>query len=488
VVPGRSTILEQPGGGKQFEAGPHGPEEGSRLMQEYLKTLETIFTAAVARVDPNDLIVDAILRQGDHLTIKTDDFQQTFNLADFERIIIIGAGKATAKMALAMEKILGARISEGIISVKYGHTENLTRIQCIEAGHPIPDENGLEAARRIADLARTADEKTLVITLISGGGSALIPLPYTSSDADGQTIAVSLTEKQDVTRILLECGATINEINCLRKHLSHIKGGHLARMIHPAASVNLILSDVVGDDLDAIASGPTTHDNSTFNDVNAIVEKYDIDNRLPETVRRLFRLGMQGKIPDTPAMGDPVFNQVHNILVGTNFLSLQAAAEKARQLGLPVVMLSSQVVGEAREVAKVLCGIAKDAKKHSLFGPPPLCLIAGGETTVTLLGKGKGGRNQEMALAFLAEIEKNPGATRGIYFLSASTDGNDGPTDAAGAFAANEILAEAHKKGLFPNAYIKASDGYRFFDRIGALLKTGPTNTNVCDIQLILIS
>jgi hydroxypyruvate reductase len=399
----------------------------------------------------------------------------------------LGAGKATAKMALAMEEILGEWITEGVIAVKYDHVENLQRVQCIEAGHPIPDENGLRASCRIAALARSADEKTLVITLISGGGSALMPLPIESRQ-NGETLSVSLSEKQEVTAILLACGATINEINCLRKHLSLIKGGRLARMIHPAVSLNLILSDVVGDDLDVIASGPTTHDNSTFSDVNAIVDKYGIGDRLPASVRRVFRLGAQGQIPDTPSSGDPVFERVDNLLIGTNFLSLQAAAQKARELGLEAVILSSQIVGEAREVAKVLCGIAKDAQKQNLFGPRPLCIIAGGETTVTLLGKGKGGRNQEMALAFLAEIEKRPETTRGIYFLSASTDGNDGPTDAAGAFACNELLDSAHQKGLFPNPYIKASDAYHFFEGVNGLLKTGPTNTNVCDIQLILLT
>ncbi len=455
-------------------------------MQQHLTMLETIFRAGVDRVDPYDLIINVLSREGDRLIVTTKDFQRSVDLAGFKRIYILGAGKATAKMALAMEEILGQMITDGVISVKYDHIESLRHIQCIEAGHPIPDDKGLQASRQIAELARRADEKTLVISLISGGGSALMPLPM-ESRIDGEIISVSLAEKQEVTAILLQCGATINEINCLRKHLSLIKGGRLARMIYPAVSLNLILSDVVGDDLDVIASGPTHHDNTTFSDVNAIVDKYGIGDRLPANVRRVFRLGGDGQIPDTPSLGDPALERVGNILIGTNFLSLQAAAQKARELGLEVVILSSQIVGEAREVAKVLCGIAKDTQKQNLFGPRPVCIIAGGETTVTLLGKGKGGRNQEMALAFLAEIEKCPDATQGIYFLSASTDGNDGPTDAAGAYACNEILAAAHKKALLPNAYIKASDAYHFFERIGGLLKTGATNTNVCDIQLILI-
>jgi glycerate 2-kinase len=290
-----------------------------------------------------------------------------------------------------------------------------------------------------------------------------------------------------VTRALLACGAVIDEVNCLRKHLSSIKGGHLARLLHPATSVNLILSDVVGDSLDTIASGPTTGDGTCFADVQAIVDKYDLSDRLPEPVRRVFQLGADGRIPDTPQPGDPVFDRVTNLLIGTNYLSLEAARDAARALGCTARILTSQVVGEAREVAKFYCAIGKDAVSHRLWGDPPLCLIAGGETTVTIAGEGRGGRNQEMALAFLGEMEHQPEACRDLYFLAASTDGNDGPTDAAGAFACRQLLERAQSRGVSIVDHLKRNDAYTFFASIDGLLKTGPTNTNVCDIQLLLI-
>jgi hydroxypyruvate reductase len=456
-------------------------------VETYLKALEEIFRAGVARVDPEVLIHDCLHLEGDALTVDTGEDRVEYDLSRFHRVVVIGFGKATARMAKAVEKILGSRIYEGLIAVKYSHTESLDRIRTIEAGHPVPDQSGMEAARQIAALARQADEGTLVITLISGGGSALIPHPWSGS-AGGSQVTLSLEEKQNTTEVLLRCGAVINEINCLRKHLSQIKGGRLARMIHPAASLNLILSDVVGDRLDAIASGPTTWDETTFDDALRIVGKYDIEADLPEAVLRIFSLGAKGAIPETPKKDDPVFENVNNLLVGTNYHSLEAAAKAAKTLGLSPVVLSSQIVGEAREVAKVYCGIGKDARRKGLFGPRPLCLIGGGETTVTLNGSGKGGRNQEMALAFLAEIEQDPAATEGLYFLAASTDGNDGPTDAAGAFACSQILRDAERLGLSPADYLKNNDAYSFFDACGRLLKTGPTNTNVCDIQLLIVS
>ena len=456
-------------------------------MQTYLKALKEIFRAGVARVDPEALIGGCLRVDGNILTADVDKSALSYDLNRFNRVVVIGFGKATARMARAVESILGDRVDEGLISVKYGHTETLSRIRTVEAGHPVPDENGIEASRQIAEMARRADEDTLVISLISGGGSALIPYPW-SGIAAGKEIHLSLAQKQAVTEVLLSCGAIINEINCLRKHLSQIKGGRLAKRLYPATSLNLILSDVVGDRLDAIASGPTTWDPTTFSDAARIVDKYDIAAKLPEPVRRILSLGEAEVIADTPKKGDPVFDRVDNQLVGTNYQSLQAAAQRAQALGFFPTILSSQIVGEAREAAKVYCGIGKDARQKGLLGKRPLCLIGGGETTVTLKGSGKGGRNQEMALSFLAEIEQDPAAAEGLYFLAASTDGNDGPTDAAGAFACREILTASGQKGLRVNDYLKNNDAYTFFDAVGRLFKTGPTNTNVCDIQLLIVT
>ncbi len=456
-------------------------------METYLKSLEEIFRAGLSRVDPESLIGSCLHLEDAVLTVDNGEEQRRFDLDRFEKVVVIGFGKATARMAKAVEAVLGERIDDGLIAVKYGHTETLSRIGTIEAGHPVPDANGVEAAHKIVEIARRADENTLVVTLISGGGSALTPYPW-SGAARANDIALTLAELQAVTEVLLGCGATINEINCLRKHLSQIKGGRLAQMLYPAASVNLILSDVVGDHLDAIASGPTTFDDTTFYDVARIVEKYGIEEKLPEPVRRVFSLGGEGAIPETPKRGDPVFERVANLLVGTNYQGLTAAARKAEALGFTPVVLSSQIVGEAREVAKVYCGIGKDARRKGLLGKRPLCVVGGGETTVTLKGTGKGGRNQEMALSFLAEIEQDPAAAEGLFFLAASTDGNDGPTDAAGAFASIEILREADLKGLQISEFLKNNDAYSFFEAAGGLFKTGPTNTNVCDFQILIVA
>lgn len=448
--------------------------------------LQRIFLAGVRRVDPETLIASTLSRKGSFLQITAEGRARVIDLDTFDQVLVMGAGKATARMARALEAVLGERISDGIISVKYGHTEPLTRIRTIEADHPVPDAAGERAAREMAAMAARAGENTLVVTLISGGGSALMPYPAEYDDGD-RAVRISLAQKQAVTRLLLGCGATINEINCVRKHLSQIKGGRLAEMLYPATVVSLILSDVVGDSLDVIASGPTTADSTTFADVAAIMAKYDLDEKLPDAVRAVIDLGLSGTIPDTPDGGHPAFSKVDNLLIGTNYLSLQAAAEAARTLGYTTVVLSSQVIGEAREVARVLCGIAKDTKKRGLLGPLPLCLICGGETTVTIRGDGTGGRNQEMALAFLVEMGLSPAETAGIHFLAAATDGGDGPTDAAGAFAHHGILTAALKAGISAAAFLKNNDAYHFFDRTGGLLKTGPTNTNVCDIQVIII-
>ncbi|MCP4108090.1 MAG: glycerate kinase [Desulfobacteraceae bacterium] len=465
-------------------------------MEKYLNTLKDIFMAGVERADPYKMMLRHLSLEDSILKIRTGQenrnrFYTDINLSDFSKLHVIGTGKATAKMAKAIEDIMGDRITQGVISVKYGHVEDLRQIRIIEAGHPVPDENSIKAALEISELSRKSDEKTLVITLISGGGSALMAYPFSTrfqAGYQGQEIILSFKDKQETTRVLLECGAAINEINCVRKHLSGIKGGRLAKMIFPAASLNFILSDVVGDRLDCIASGPTTPDNSTFHDMLEIINKYDISGKLPENVKKILDSGLDRTVEDTPKQGDSAFKRVNNILIGTNYQSLQAAEKKAESLGFNTVILSSQVIGEAREAAKLLCGIAKDAGKRELLGKKPLCIIAGGETTVTLRGSGKGGRNQEMALSFLSEIENDPEGTQGIYFLSASTDGNDGPTDAAGAFASNEILDSANTKNLSVNEYLKNNDSYNFFDKAGFLLKTGPTNTNVCDLQLMLIS
>jgi hydroxypyruvate reductase len=448
--------------------------------------LEDIFRAGIERVNPKELIIAGLQVKGNQLTVESESTSLTLELNDFDRIVVLGTGKATASMAAGLEEVLGDRISEGLIVVKYGHTETLERIRSIEAGHPIPDEQGVRGAEAVEELARRADERTLVVNLISGGGSALLPAPFRAESERGK-VAITLEEKQSTTRVLLACGATIQEINCIRKHISRLKGGRLAALLHPARTLNLILSDVVGDRLDTIASGLCVPDETTYAQAQAIVGKYGIEDQLPPQILELLQLGADGAIAETPKPGDPVFAPVDNVLLGTNYTALNAAARKAVDLGYTPVMLSSRIVGEAREVAKVLAAVALDMRSLDLLAQKPACLLGGGETTVTIRGRGLGGRNQELALSFLQEIADAGAAARDIYFLSAATDGNDGPTDAAGAFASLEIAEKVKGRDLCIGRFLEDNDSYHFFENIGYLFKTGPTNTNTCDLQICLI-
>ncbi|HEB11596.1 MAG TPA: glycerate kinase [Spirochaetales bacterium] len=444
--------------------------------------LRSIFESAVKRVDPYAIIRDHLSIRDEKLHIKMESYKKSFDLADYDSLIVLGAGKATAKMAVAVEEIFGGRIKKGLISVKKGHTENLRYIETITAGHPVPDKMSVEAGRRIAALSAEADKRTLFINLISGGGSALLSYPLATEAA-----GVTLEDKQRVTNMLLACGATIQEINSIRKHISAIKGGRLARLIYPATSINLILSDVVGDRLDTIASGLTTGDQTSYEDALGIIEKYSLTGELPASVGQILALGAKGDIEDTPAPDDPLFEKVHNVLIGTNFSALAAARQRAEELGYNTMILSSRITGEAREVAKFFLGIGRDINKYGVLLQKPACIIAGGETTVTLQGNGLGGRNQEMALSFLYELANDAADAEGIYFLSAGTDGNDGPTDAAGAFAALDIVPEGGSVVSDITSSLKDNDSYNYFDRINQLLKTGPTNTNVGDVQIMIV-
>jgi len=371
------------------------------------------------------------------------------------------------------------------VVVKYGHADDLRRIEVIEAGHPIPDANGVGAARRIADLARRADDRTLVLTLLSGGASALLCAPL---DDPRLPTPLTLDDKQAVTRALLACGADIGEINCVRKHLSAVKGGRLAQAIAPAPSLTLILSDVIGDRLDTIASGPTVPDESSFADALAVIDKYRLRDDLPRTVVRALELGRRGMLPETLKATDPVAGLAASTIIGNNRAAVQAAGDHARALGFTCTTLAGGLTGEARAAARTLFAIARDARERAVPGDRPTLIVAGGETVVTVTGTGKGGRNQEMALAFLAEMAGDDRRGRGIFFLSAATDGTDGPTDAAGAFAATAVLDRARQAGLSIDGALRDNNAYEFFDRIGFLLRTGPTRTNVCDLHLIIVS
>jgi hydroxypyruvate reductase len=429
----------------------------------------SIFESGIKAVDPYEAIKRHVHVDGGHAHVDNHHYK----LSDFKHIYVIGAGKASASMALAFEEILRDTLDGGLVIVKYGHGELLKKIDIIEAGHPVPDESGFQGARALAEMARGFGEKDLVFCLISGGGSALLPLPVPG---------VGLQEKQETTKLLLQCGATIHEINTIRKHLSQIKGGGLAKIAYPATLVSLILSDVIGNNLDVIASGTTVADSSTFDDCKNIIERYNLLFSLPEAVRTHLQEGISGKLDETPKPGDPIFKKTKNIIVGSNIRCLEAAEKKTQEIGFNTLILSSFIEGETRDVARIHGAILKEIIHSGRPITPPACIISGGETTVTIRGKGKGGRNQEFVLACGIEIAGWEGAA----VFSAGTDGTDGPTDAAGAYADWKMVARAQALGLDPRRYLENNDAYHFFEKLGDLIITGPTNTNVMDISLLI--
>ncbi len=427
------------------------PRPELRLRRQAL----SILRAALAAADPFTASVAALGR---------------LDPSRFDSVHVVGAGKAGASMARAAERVLGRHIDSGLVNVKYGHVTKLRYIELNECGHPVPDERGVAGAERIARLAAEAGAGDLVVCLISGGASALLPLP-----AD----PITLDEKQATTKLLLACGANIHEINTLRKHISRIKGGQLARLASPATVISLLLSDVIGDDLDVIGSGPTAPDASTFQMAWGILEKYRIADRVPLSVRRRLERGIVGEIAETPKPGDPIFTRVRNLIVGSNRLAVDRAAQRARELGFRSLVLSTSIEGETREIARMHAAIAREIVRYGRPVKPPACVISGGETTVTLRGTGLGGRNQEFALAAALDIANLPS----VLVLSAGTDGTDGPTDAAGAIADGTTLA----RGPDAAAYLANNDSYHYFKQLGDLIITGPTNTNVADIRLMLV-
>ncbi|MBU1343482.1 MAG: glycerate kinase [Proteobacteria bacterium] len=442
----------------------------NELLPRMRQDVMDIFKAGLKAVDPKLCMHRCCKREENILTVS----HRSYDLNNFERIIVIGAGKAGASMACAMEEILQDRLTAGIVIVKYDHVEKLKKITLVQAGHPLPDANGVAGAEKLLALARQADEKTLIICLISGGGSALMTLP-----AQGLT----LSDKQKTTQVLLDCGATIHEINTIRKHLSRIKGGLLAKAAYPSQMICLVLSDVVGDDLDIIASGPAVADPGTFEHCRIIIETYKIQHCLPETVVQHIKKGVQGLIPETPKKESPVFENVFHSIIAGNINALLSAQKKAKQLGYKTFLLSSMIQGETIDVAAVHTAIAKEVLATGHPVARPACILSGGETTVTIKGPGKGGRNQEFALACAIGIKDSPH----VVILSAGTDGTDGPTDAAGAMADHTTVQRAEASGLWPELFLKENNAYPFFDQIFDLIKTGATNTNVMDLRLILV-
>lgn len=442
-----------------------------------------IFRAALAAAEAGN----AVRR---HLTVLRDGLRVdgiSLPLEEFDRVFLIGAGKASVEMATAVEAMLRGRLAGTLVVTKHAGTrpnkqavplqaprkQRLRPRQIIQSEHPIPGRAGLEAAAKISELLRQLNARDLLIVAISGGASALLPAP-----AKG----VTLKAKQRTTEMLLRAGADIGELNAVRKHLSMLKGGQLAARAYPATLVGLLLSDVIGDPMDVIGSGLTAPDDSTFADALAVLEKFGLKDKAPLVVRQHLESGALGEIAETPKSGDPIFENVHNIVVGSNRLALEAAAREAKALGYAPLILSSSMQGEAREAARVHAEILREVVRSGNPARAPACILSGGETTVRVRGRGTGGRNQEFALAAALAID----GLRDVLVLSAGTDGTDGPTDAAGAMATGGTIERARRWGLNAGEYFADNNSYAFFDALGDLIRTGRTGTNVMDVHMLL--
>jgi len=426
------------------------------MLQKERQILETLYQAAIKAVIPYNSVKEFLDTHKHRFTNKA--------------LYVIAFGKAACSMVLAAEEFFGPdRIIDGIAITKYGHISEPSpqKVKVFEAAHPIPDEKGLKATEKVIQLARRLNEDALCLCLISGGGSALLVCP-----AQG----LSLQDKQNTTDLLLRAGADIYELNTVRKHISSVKGGRLMELLFPSEVLSLILSDVLGDRLDMIASGPTVPDPTTYVDAYNVLKKYSLLEEIPKSVENHIRKGTEGKIPETPDKNSIVFQKTENYIIGNLHKALKAAKVEAEKMGFRTRIITEKLSGEAREAARFLAAMAKQTSE-------PMILLSGGETTVTVKGNGKGGRNTELALAFAIEIKDHPG----IYLLSAGTDGTDGPTDAAGAFVDSHTYDNAVKKGYIPEKFLEENDSYTFFLKTNGLYKPGPTGTNVMDIQIILV-
>ncbi len=431
------------------------------------KKAADVFHAVLKAIDPYGLIKERI-----------DQIRSIYREGNYGKLYLISFGKAAYPMTKAVSDFADDVLTKGIMITKYGHVPEAGvshKIEVFEAAHPVPDLQGVLATERVIGLLEKADSATLVVCLISGGGSALLVAPHKD---------ISLAEKQQITQLLLKTGANIQDLNTVRKHLSRIKGGRLAEIAYPARVLSLILSDVVGDPLDVIASGPTSPDQTTFQDALKVIKRYDLGDKIPEKARLILIRGAAGEIPETPKEGNPVFARVQNIIVGSNKKAIETAKREAEGLGYQTAVISADLQGEARDAATWLARKAIEARRGFAGGSQgKICLISGGETTVTVRGNGLGGRNTELALAFAQEIK----GMKGITLLSAGTDGTDGPTDAAGAIVDGGTIERAEVAGINPGDYLKNNDSYHFFKAAGGLFITGPTGTNVMDLQIILL-
>ena len=432
-----------------------------RLLTHMLKQ-------ALASVQAGRALQRRLRKDGDHLVIG----RRRYDLRDYERVVVVGAGKASAAMAQAIEPILGRRLDGGLVIVKYGHGLPTKHIAVAEAGHPLPDRAGQAAAQRMMKLVAGLNERDLLFVLLSGGASSLMPAPVSG---------VTLLDKQRVTDQLLRCGAGIAEVNAVRKHLSHLKGGRLAAMSH-ATLVTFILSDVIGDDVSAIGSGPTAPDPTTYRDAVICLRKHGIWSSAPRSVRRHLTSGVHGRLSETPKPRTRLFRRVQHEIIGNNATALAALAAAARAEGWRTLVLPP-VTKEAREAGADMGALARRILKRKNLSRKPCCVIAGGETTVHVTGRGKGGRAQEFAAAAARAVAGLPG----VYVAAIATDGTDGPTDAAGALVSGETGSLAERKGVDLAAALNKNDSYRALKRLNCHIITGPTGTNVNDLYLLFV-
>jgi len=434
--------------------------------------VNSVLQAALDAADPRAAVRAALRREGSRVITGG----QTLDLDDYQHVFVTGAGKAVASMAAGAQDVLGDRINGGVLIAKHrmaANSEPLPPALAVRTGeHPVPGESSLRATRELVNLLSACRSDDLVLCLISGGGSALLTLPQPD---------ISLDDIQELTRLLLASGATIAEINSLRKHLDQVKGGGLARFAHPARLVTLVLSDVVGSPLSAIASGPTVADPTTYADALAVLDRYGIAERVPGAVRWALEEGHLGFRPETMKPGDPLLDSALTVLAGSNRQSAQAAVEAARRAGFQALLLTTYLQGEARQAGEVLGGILRQCAESGDPLPRPACLVAGGETTVTLRGDGLGGRNQELALG---AVEMLAGVERAML-ITLATDGEDGPTDAAGAVVTGETAARAAAENLNPRRFLAENNAYAFFHVLDDLIRPGPTGTNVNDLVFL---
>jgi len=445
---------------RSLRLSPHGP------------AIARILASGLDAVHPGQAVGRFVQRENEELHIAN----KLYPLEKDRRTFIIAFGKASLPMAESLADILGDRLTAGVVIPKHAAGRTLNLLTIMEGGHPVPDERSLAAGQRVIELLSGLCADDLVFCLISGGGSALMAAPVGG---------VTLSDLQALTSALLACGASVDEINILRRHLDRLKGGGLARMASPARVVSLILSDVVGNPLEAIASGPTAPDPTTCADALAVLDKYQLPGRIPASVLSVLRSGQETLKP-----GDDVFQNVDNILIGSNLLAAQAALKQAEVEGFHPYLLRADLQGEAREVAVELCRTLRWAWQTGDPAPRPACIVTGGETTVTLREgslayppgqAGHGGRNQELALASVTELANFPD----VMLVALATDGEDGPTDAAGAVVTGETFARAYALGLDPVDYLRRNDSYPFFAALDDLLKPGSTGTNVNDLTFL---